>query len=130
MSVSNHGDKLNLAAAADLSTFQHCLVKQTSDTQVNVATAATDKVCGVLENKPKSGETASVANISAGSTFKVKLGGTVAVGQRLTANSSSVAIAATKTADGTGPTTYSFGEALQAGVTGDIIEARGGPIWF
>lgn len=130
MSVTNHGDKLNLAAAADLSTFQHCLVKQTSDTQVNVATAATDKVVGVLQNKPKSGETASIANVSAGSTFKVKLGGTVTRGARLTANASSVAVAATQTASGTAPAVYSFGEALQAGVTGDIIEVRGGPIWY
>lgn len=130
MSVTNHGDKLNLAAAADLSAFQHCIVKQTSDTQVNVATATTDILLGVLGNKPKSGETASVERFTAGVTFKVLLGGTVTRGQYLTVNSSSVAVGATQTTAGSQPVVHVIGRALQAGVSGDIIEVEGAPGLF
>ena len=61
MAVSNSPRSLNLSAAADLSTKQYYLVKQTSDTACNLSSAATDKVLGSLQNKPRSGETAEIA---------------------------------------------------------------------
>jgi hypothetical protein len=47
-------------AAADLSAKQYYFVEITAAGTVNVCNAATDQPIGVLQNKPKSGETAEV----------------------------------------------------------------------
>jgi hypothetical protein len=115
--MSTFGEK-SFLAAADLSAKRYHIVKQTSDTEVNLATAATDKIVGTLYNDPVSGQEASVDGLLAGKpgTGLVKLGGTVSYGSRLTTNSDSEAIATTTTGN------VVFGIALQEGVDGDLIE--------
>lgn len=51
---------LTLVAAADLSAKQYFFVKVDSNGKAAVCAAATDKPVGVLQNKPKSGEPATV----------------------------------------------------------------------
>lgn len=51
----------SVEAAADLSTKQFYFVEQNTSTgKVDVCNAITDKPLGVLQNKPKAGQTASV----------------------------------------------------------------------
>ena len=51
---------LTFQAGGDLSGKQYYFVKMDSDQQVILCTAATDKVIGILQNKPESGEAATV----------------------------------------------------------------------
>ena len=127
MAVSNSPRSLNLSAAADLSTKQYYLVKQTSDTACNLSSAATDKVLGSLQNKPRSGETAEIA---VEGNFKVILGGTVAVGAPLVSDSNGKAVSATQATAGAQPGSWVFAVARQAGVLGDIIEVEGAKIIY
>lgn len=118
MSVTNHGDKVVLTAAADYTTKKYYLVKQTSDLVATLCTAITDKVLGAIANKPKAGESVEIAGVSRGSTFLVKLGGTVSVGDELSSATDGRAIVAT------GSGTRVFGIAMQDGVANDVIEVR------
>lgn len=110
------GNHLSRIAGADLSAHQYKIVKLNSSDEVVAATAATDVILGVLDNTPADGESASVWLRSANGTFKVKLGGTVAIGDAVTSNGSSVGIATTTAGN------QILGYAVQAGVSGDIIE--------
>ena len=51
---------MTFEAGGDLSAKQYFFVKLDSDQQVILATGATDKVLGILQNKPESGEAAVV----------------------------------------------------------------------
>ena len=51
---------ITIKAGGDLSTKQYYFVKLDSTQQVIIAAAATDKVLGILQNKPESGEAARV----------------------------------------------------------------------
>ena len=51
---------ITLEAAADLSSSQYLFLKTDADGKVNVCTAITDRPIGVLQNKPASGEAATV----------------------------------------------------------------------
>lgn len=79
----------SLTAAADLSGSQFCFVKVTGVSAVNTTTAATDFACGVLQNKPTSGQSAQVGM---GGISKVKVGGAVTAGDRLTSDATGRAI--------------------------------------
>ena len=81
-----------LSAAADLSSYQYCPVKMSGSATVARATSETDVVVGVLQNKPASGEAATVASFG---VTKARVGSTVAVGARVTPNSSSEVITST-----------------------------------
>lgn len=116
MAEQTIGPNKTYKAAADLSSSQYHIVKQTSAGVVNLASAATDVITGVLQNKPKSGENAEVCMRNGGGTGKVKLGGNVAIGSFLTADASGHAVATT-----TGGNEV-FGRAIEAGVSGDVIE--------
>ena len=113
MSITSGGLK-NFEDAVDLSEKQYFVVDQTGDNKVDLAAAATDFVLGAVQNKPKKGEASQV--ILSGRTAKVKLGGTVSRGDRLTSDSAGKAIK-TVTEDN-----LTFGEAIQAGVADDLIE--------
>lgn len=52
--------KVTMEAAADLSAKQYYFVKVSAANKVNICSAATDNPLGVLVNKPKEGEAASV----------------------------------------------------------------------
>ncbi|SDP33350.1 hypothetical protein SAMN04487914_10895 [Arthrobacter sp. ok909] len=110
------GNHFSAPAAADLSALQYKAVKLDSTGKVVAATAATDVILGVLDNTPVSGELASIWLRTSNGTFKVKLGGTVAVGDAVTSNGSSAGITTTTAGN------QIIGYAVQAGVSGDIIE--------
>lgn len=120
MSVSNHGDKINLTSTNDLSTKQYYLVKQSSDTNCVISAAGTDKILGALLNKPRAGETAEIAKSSGGATIKVIAGGTVARGDYLTSDANGKAITTVTAGNVT------CGRALQSAVANDIFEMEGG----
>jgi hypothetical protein len=92
------------------------IIVKLSSGQAVVATAATDKFIGVTMNKAAAGETASIRLRSSQGTIKVKAGGTIAVGDKLTTNGSGQAIA-TVTAGN-----EILGMALEAGASGDMVE--------
>jgi len=101
-------------AGADLSAKQYFLVKLgTGVNDIVLASAATDRIVGVLQEKPKTGQPAQVAMLG---TSKVVAGGTIAKGDCITSNASGQAIATT-TAGNT-----VIGIALETAVTGDIFE--------
>jgi hypothetical protein len=81
-----------------------------------IATAATDKIIGVTENAIADGGTVAVRLRNAQGTSKVKLGGTVAVGDFVTSD------AAGKLITTTTATHTIVGMALEAGVANDFIE--------
>jgi hypothetical protein len=103
-------------SAADYSTDeanqQYHFLELNSNGEVVRANAATDVLIGVLQNKPRSGASATVGveGIS-----KVKLGGTVAIGDAITSDSAGKGIATTTSGNTVA------GRALAAGVSGDII---------
>ena len=103
-----------LAASADLSLCQYCFAKISGDGTATVAAAATDKIIGVINNKPASGEAIDLVMYG---KQKVLLGGTVAAGDYLTSDANGNAVKAT-TADAT-----VYGQAVEAGVVTDIISA-------
>ena len=43
---------ITMLAARDLSSYQYCFMKVSADNTVDYATAGTDKILGILQNKP------------------------------------------------------------------------------
>jgi hypothetical protein len=84
--------------------------------EVVVATAATDKIVGVTTRAVTAGDVADVRLRSAQGTSVVKLAGTVAVGDAVTSNGAGALITTTTAGN------QVVGIALEAGVTGDLIE--------
>lgn len=109
------GEAAPRPAGADLSAKQYYIVKLDGSANYVLASAATDKLSGVLMNKPESGETALV--YSRGKA-PVIAGGNIAIGDRLTSDGSGKAIATT-TEDN-----IVLGEALQAASANEIFEAQ------
>lgn len=109
-----------LEAAADLSAKQYHLVRLSAANKVNQASQAVNSgLLGVLQNKPKSGEFATVADDG---LSKVVAGAAITAGDLLTTNSSGRAIVVTSLASGQ---EMVFGRALDtAGTDGDVITAR------
>lgn len=83
---------------------------------VVVSAAATNKFIGVTVGAIAAGETGTIRLRSTAGTLKVKTGGTIAVGDRVTSDAAGKAVATTTAADEV------LGMALEAGVTGDFIE--------
>lgn len=79
------GDGISAEAAADLSSLQFRFAKM-SGVKVNKATAASDPIIGILQNKAKSGKTASV-KVMGGSKLEVDAGTDIAAGDQLTSDS-------------------------------------------
>ncbi|HEV8642067.1 MAG TPA: capsid cement protein [Methylomirabilota bacterium] len=105
-------DTLTLIAAADLSASQYTLVRLSAARACNVASLATDSaLVGVLQNKPKSGENATVGYL--GKT-KVVAGAAITVGAILSTDSSGHAITVVSGA-------VAFGRALEAAGAADQI---------
>ncbi len=103
------------AAAADLSAKQYYFVKLSAANTVNVCTAITDIPIGILQNKPESGEAATVCLFG---ISKVSADGTLAAGNLIgtSADSQADAIAA-----GTDTTVYTMGQALETAAAGDTV---------
>lgn len=113
MSQFNAGPEKGYEANVDIATG---LAVKLSSGKVVPAAAATDAIIGVTNGGVKAGQIANVRVRSAAGTAKVKLGGTVAVGDKVTSNASGALIATTTTGNEV------VGQALEAGVSGDIIE--------
>lgn len=95
-----------------------------SSGQVVVATAGTDKIIGVTEDSAAAGEVVSVRLRSAPGTVKVKAGGTIAVGDLVTATTAGKLIATTTAGD------QVVGMALEAGASNDLVEVMLGFLKF
>lgn len=102
-------------AGESMLTKKYYIVQLDASGNIEVAEGATDLIVGVLQNKPDTGEAAVVRF---GGTSKVICGGTVAIGDWLTTDSSGKAIATTT--DGN----ITIGRALYAGDDGDITEVQ------
>jgi hypothetical protein len=81
-------------AAADLSTPQYKFVKVSAANAVNLVTASTDVVLGVLQNKPVLGQAAEVECFG---VTKVLSGAAVAAGVGVMADATARAVTATAT---------------------------------
>jgi len=94
MAVERVLNPIGMRAAADLSGKQFYIVEITGADTVNVCDAATDVPFGVLQNDPKSGETAVIAYAD-GEITKVVSDGSVtaiAIGDQLGTNASGKAV--------------------------------------
>jgi len=103
------------AAAADLSAKQYYFVKLSAANTVNVCTAITDIPIGILQNKPESGEAATVCLFG---ISKVSADGTLAAGNLI---GTSVDSQADAIAAGTDTTVYTMGQALETAAAGDTV---------
>lgn len=116
-----------LVAAADLSTYQFAPILVDANGKVNVCNNGSD-FAGILENKPKLAEHATVefgpcvnkgragAAITAGNYLTVQSGGWFIAGQKATFNTSVWANAGSKTAV--------VGQALETVASGAIFTGR------
>lgn len=90
--------------------------------EVAPATAATQKIAGPIDLGADA--VGAMVDVPMSGIAKVRLGGNVAAGDKLTADANSKAVAAAFAA---GQTRYVFGEALEPGVADDIIWYRVAP---
>jgi len=106
-----------VCGATTLIAKQYYIVKQHTDGTMILAAAATDKIVGVLMNKPAVG---AAANVQIGGTAKVIAGGTIAVGAWVTSDSAGKAVATTTDKD------VVLGKYLgtASAASGDIIEVQ------
>jgi len=104
-----------LVAAADLSGKQYHVMRLSAAETTNQASLATDSaIAGVLQNKPESGEAATVAYAG---FSKVVAGAAVSANALITSNSSGRAVAVASGG-------MAIGRAMiAAGADGDVIEA-------
>lgn len=114
------GDRYTLKSGADLSTKKGFLVKITVTGGRNTAvlsTAATDKHLGVIEDGGRvSGDNCSVVLVNGQGSYKGVAGGTIAVDDYLTADSSGRLVATTTAGDRV------VGRALGAAVVTQQVE--------
>lgn len=102
--------------AADLSSSAYCVVDLTSASKAQILTGATPWF-GVLTDDVANGATTEApVSIQRDGIAKVKLGGTVAVGDKLRATTSGNVIATTTTGH------YYGGIAVRGGASGEIGE--------
>jgi hypothetical protein len=106
---------ISFVSTNDLSTTGQYLLAKADSTEgaIVLATAATDHILGVVQNKPKATEAARVRVLG---TSKVVAGGTVTFGDWVTANGSSQAITTTSDHNNV------IGLALASAVVNDIFE--------
>ena len=97
------------AAAADYSAKQYYCMKHGAST-VSLCSVAGERVDGILQNEPESGEHAQVMNHG---ISKAVFGGTVALGDSVMTNASGQLVKATGGA-------WAVGTALQAAVASDV----------
>jgi hypothetical protein len=106
-----------VCGATTLITKQYYIMKQHTDGTIIIAAAATDKIVGVLQNKPAVG---AAALIRMGGTAKVIAGGAINPGAWVTSDGNGAAIATTTDKD------VVLGKFLgtAAAASGDIIEVQ------
>lgn len=116
MSQFVQGHTKTLIAGEDLSAKINYIGQLDASGNLEVAEGATDLVVGVIVNND--GGSGAAAAYTFSGTAKVKLGGTVAIGDWVTTDSAGKGVATTT--DGN----ITIGRALEAGVDGDIIEVQ------
>jgi len=119
MAVERVLNPIGMRAAADLSDKQFYIVEITGADTVNVCDAATDVPFGVLQNDPKSGETAVIAYADGEITKVVSDGSAtaIAIGDQLGTNASGKAVKKTLSGE------LVLGRALEASSADGIIIA-------
>lgn len=114
MASKNVSPFQSFVAGANLSATDYRFVKShTTQNQVVASTADTDKILGIRQNSPASGEECRVQIMG---KAKITLGGTVTIGAWLTPSTAGSAIATTTDKKSVGAI------ALQAGDSGEVIE--------
>jgi len=112
MSASGDKDTIAIAATVDMSTFQYKIAA------IDGTLAATNAVaCGVLLNKPKSGEAASIA--FSGHMKAYVGGGSIAAGDQLAVTTSGYLIKNVTSTSGI------VGRAIKAATSGSLCEFIG-----
>lgn len=113
----NSMEKTFVCGATTLEAKQFYAVKQHTDGTLILAAAATDKIVGILQNKPKVGEAALVRF---GWTSKAVAGGTIGVGAWVTSDGNGKVVATTTAGD------VVIGKYLgdASAASGDIIEIQ------
>lgn len=113
MGKENITERINGVAASDLSDYQYYALQLVSGTDFgfNLATAATQAPGGILQNKPESGQAVDAA---VQGICKYRAGGTINVGNKLTADTDGMLIATTTDGDNI------WGVALDEALDGDI----------
>jgi len=106
---------LSIAAGADLSALQFTAVKYGTNKVAIQAASAAEPIIGILQNKPTSGQAASVAYRG---IAKAKAGGTWASGDALTATTGGALIATTTNNQ------HIVGYAHEDAVSGDVAQVR------
>src|ERR671922_317567 len=101
MSGMQYGRDRTFKSGADLSAKQYYLAKADStQNQVVLAAAATDKILGViLDGGKQSGDAVRIGLLNGDGTLNVVAGGTIAIGDYLTSDSNGKAVATTTTGD-------------------------------
>jgi len=107
-----------LVAGGDLTTKQYTAVKLSESGTVAAVSAVTDKVIGILQNAPYTGEAAEV--MVSGVSFW-KAGGSIDVSSNPTVGSADDGEAVAY-APGTDTTKYIVGTALRDAAAGDIVD--------
>lgn len=120
MSQSQHSGERGYTAVAALG--NGVCVKLNAAKNLVVATAATDRIIGTTYGAALAGDVATVRLRNASGTSKVKLGGTVAVGDPVTSSATGTLVTATAAIAGAVPAAEVVGYALEAGVVGDEVE--------
>lgn len=112
MATDNPGKTISLIADADYSAVEYPAVKMNGAKSFVVATAQTDEVIGVLQNRPKQGQ---AGTIMVSGITKVKTGANVAaVGALIVATTAGAVTVGTT---GGKP----FAKSLQTSTNGDIV---------
>lgn len=106
----------SLVSAADLSANAGYIAKLDTSGNVVLAAAATDNIVGVIEDG--AGASGTAVSYQFLGTAKVKAGGTISIGAWVTADSAGKGVATTTDKD------VVIGRALEAAVSGDIIEVQ------
>ncbi len=115
-SVQLTSNRITARASADLSSKQYySVVLSQVSSEKSIALASTQTAIGILDTTPLSGELGDVI-LTGGA--KAKIAGTVSAGNFLKSDSSGTLIAVTTDKD------RYCAQALQDGVTGDVIEVN------
>lgn len=112
------GSSKTFTSTNDLSTTGQFLAVKMDSTanQVVLASASTDKIIGIMMSAPKALDIGEVRLRSASGTIEMFAGGTIAVGDAVTANSSGQGVTTTSSGD------QIIGYALYAASSGNLVE--------
>lgn len=118
MATTTIGPTRTFKSAGDLAGKQNYVVYINAKGIVTIASAATHALMGTVVNKPQTGAGANieVQMPHGGGTGKVIAGGSISIGDKLTADSAGKAVATTTTGN------IVFGVAIMPGDANDVIE--------